>query len=206
MLKMGNEEILARVFYSLLCKEQGVEQELFRSALFAIMGIPSQDYPQSRLNLMNKRFIIFYLNKMEHISSQHTQAKKQGSYNMNSIYTKHSGDNNEFLQKIYEACGQSPTVTDLFTIMKQIDKPTLNNIIPKKSLKHKTDINKTTRQNVKTRKAILEVEINIEDEIKEKCLIYEGDTSLMVIKRLTEKYNLNDEEQEIIYKQLKGHF
>jgi len=57
-----------------------------------------------------------------------------------------------------------------------------------------------------TKVPILEVEINIDNKVIEKCLIYEGDTPETIIQKVGQKHRLNKEEREIIMNQLKQHF
>ena len=53
---------------------------------------------------------------------------------------------------------------------------------------------------------MLEIEINIDDDIVERCVIYTDDTPESVAKNLIEKYKLNYEERKIILDQLRGYF
>eukprot|EP00826_Nyctotherus_ovalis_P024290 TRINITY_DN18808_c0_g2_i2.p1 TRINITY_DN18808_c0_g2~~TRINITY_DN18808_c0_g2_i2.p1 ORF type:complete len:236 (-),score=36.23 TRINITY_DN18808_c0_g2_i2:148-855(-) len=224
MLKVANEEMLGRVLYNLVGKK---EREEVKLALLAIMGVPSREYPQNKTNSMHKRFIVFYLNRMESFTSERTQDSCNTGLDLMS--TKYSSGHKELLQKICEACGQTPTLTDIFAVMKKINisPSTPNNLkLPraktpkavkvynnsinkaKKDSKHKAD-SKNDKEKVgdmkKDKVAILELEVNI-DEVSEKCVIYKGDTPQMIIQGLTRKYNLNEEEQKIIFEQLKNHF
>lgn len=49
---------------------------------------------------------------------------------------------------------------------------------------------------------ILEVEVNINEKVVEKCIIYKGDTCEAVASKLAEKYHLKDSEKEVVIKQL----
>ena len=57
----------------------------------------------------------------------------------------------------------------------------------------------------KKNRAILEVEINIDDRTVEKCTIYEGETPESVTQKIVDKHNLNMEERELVIKQLRSH-
>ena len=52
----------------------------------------------------------------------------------------------------------------------------------------------------------MEIEINIDEELAEKCLVYEGDTSENLARRIAKKHKLSEEETRIIMCQLKQHF
>ena len=67
----------------------------------------------------------------------------------------------------------------------------------KKALKSTTQENKVP---------LFEVEININEEIVENCVIYEGETSKSVTNRIVKKYHLSEEEEQIVLKQLKNAF
>ena len=48
----------------------------------------------------------------------------------------------------------------------------------------------------------MEIEINIDEEIVERCVIYEGDSAEKLSKHMAKKYNLNEEERQAIIEQL----
>jgi hypothetical protein len=55
-------------------------------------------------------------------------------------------------------------------------------------------------------KPIMEIEINIDAKIVEKCLAYVGDTAEGVSRRIAKKHQLTEKERKIILKQLKLQF
>lgn len=55
-------------------------------------------------------------------------------------------------------------------------------------------------------KPILEVEINIDDKTVERCFIYKGETAESVSQKIVEKYNLNNEEKQVVFEQLANYF
>lgn len=52
---------------------------------------------------------------------------------------------------------------------------------------------------------ILEVEVNINEKVVEKCIIYKDDTCENVAKKLAKKYNLKENEKKLIIQQLNKH-
>jgi len=52
---------------------------------------------------------------------------------------------------------------------------------------------------------ILEVEVNINEKVVEKCIIYKDDTCENIAKKLAKKYNLKDNEKKLIIQQLHKH-
>ena len=63
-----------------------------------------------------------------------------------------------------------------------------------------------TQRNPESKELLMEIELNIDKEIVEKCPIYEGDNSEDLAKKLIKKYNLNETEGKIILTQLKEYF
>jgi len=51
----------------------------------------------------------------------------------------------------------------------------------------------------------MEIEININEEIVERCVIYEGDTPEELSKSMSKKYNLTEDETNIIIEQLRSY-
>jgi len=55
-------------------------------------------------------------------------------------------------------------------------------------------------------KAIMEIEINIDAKIVEKCLVYVGETPEDVSRRIAKKHQLTEKERRIVFEQLKLQF
>lgn len=53
------------------------------------------------------------------------------------------------------------------------------------------------------RKSIVEIEVNIDEEMVERCVIYEGDTVEDVANKLAKKHKLTEGEKKTIKKQLR---
>ena len=59
---------------------------------------------------------------------------------------------------------------------------------------------------IEEKQPIMEVEINIDERIAEKCYIYNEESPTDIAHRIATKYNLNKDEKQLILKQLKQHF
>jgi hypothetical protein len=62
------------------------------------------------------------------------------------------------------------------------------------------------QEQIEEKQPIMEVEINIDERIAEKCYIYNKESPRDIAAKIATKYNLNKDERILILKQLRQHF
>ena len=114
MIKDAKEHSLARNLYKSICRkgQEGINQELFKAVIFGIMGIGSNNDPHGNFCEFNKRYKVFYYNKIS------IKEETKASCNQK---TSIGDKNKKVVQIIYDACDQTPTLTDILTVMKKIE-------------------------------------------------------------------------------------
>jgi len=56
------------------------------------------------------------------------------------------------------------------------------------------------------KRVIMKLELNIDKEIVEECMVYEGDTVEALVKRMANKHKLSQEERNSLTTQLQQYF
>ena len=111
MIKKAKQESLAQTLYKSICRkgQYEISQDSLKAAIFGIMGLGLSSDPHGNFCEYNKRFKVFYTNKMSNAT--------QTPCSQNMIEEKHK----KMVKIICDEYEGVPNLTDILTVIKKME-------------------------------------------------------------------------------------
>jgi hypothetical protein len=137
MIREQKEERLVKSLYQMLVKEEGIDVEVFKEAVLIILRadhIKNKHLNASEILSMQKRFAVFYFNKMSHVPMMKTAPKSPHTPKINSNSTKLAMNYKKKCKQLINGLKDDERTEDLLMAMRTLQEQKTQTMRSKKAV------------------------------------------------------------------------